>query len=99
MMPKKATEKWGRFLISTSLVIWIVDLLTNIFSTLIGKIICGDQYMCPVDGVVCDKSCGFNTDMHLAFVLVIFMVLGIVLLISSKRGVFPIDIKNGEAKG
>ena len=91
----------GAVIIKISLFIWIVDLLTKVVSTTIGEIICGDTYMCEVDGVVGDCSCGFNTDMHLAFVLVTCIVFGLVLVISSrdKKSQFPIDIKNGEANG
>ena len=94
-------RKFGKLLIIFSLVIWIIDLLTKVFSTFIGELICGDMYMCEVDGMVGDCSCGFNTDMHLAAVLFTCIIFGLVLIISSrdKKSPFPIDIKNGEAKG
>ena len=99
MIEKKGMKTLGKSLIILSVVVWIFDLLTHLVSTLIGRMVCGDEYMCPVDGVVCDKSCGFNTDMHLSFVLMVLILLGVVLYHRSQKGTFPIDIKNAEAKG
>jgi len=94
-------RKLGVGIMKVSLFIWALDLLTKIISTSIGKIICGDTYMCAVDGVVGDCSCGFNTDMHLAAVLFTSIVFSLVLIISSrdKKSPFPMDIKNSEANG
>lgn len=72
-------------MIKTSVAIWLIDAVTKVFSTGIGMYICGDTYMCEVDGVVGDCSCGFNTDLHLTFVLMSVMILGIVLVISAKK--------------
>ena len=99
MIEKKGMKTFGKSLIILSVVVWIFDLLTHLVSTLIGRIVCGDEYMCPVDGVVCDKSCGFNTDMHLSLVLLVLILLGVLLYHRSQKGIFPIDIKNGEANG
>lgn len=99
MIENKGMRTWGKSLIIISFVIWTIDFLTSIFSTLIGEMICGDEYMCPVEGIVCDKSCGFNTDMHLSLFLLILMLLGIILYRRSKKNIFPIDIKNAEANG
>ena len=97
MIENLGMRKWGKSLMTISFIIWIIDFLTQVFSTVIGHMICGDEYMCPVNGIVCDKSCGFNTDMQLSLVLVTLMVLGAVLYYRSKKGIFPIDIKNAEA--
>ena len=99
MIEKKGMKIWGKSLIILSSLVWIFDLLTHLISTFIGHMVCGDEYMCPIDGVVCDKSCGFNTDMHLSLVLVVLILLGVVLYRSSQKGIFPIDIKNSEANG
>jgi hypothetical protein len=54
--------------------------------------VCGDRYMCAVNGMVRDRTCGFNTDMHLSFVLCILFILGIILYIFSKRAsAMPLD--------
>jgi hypothetical protein len=68
-----------------SMTILLFDILTHIPSTLLGKISCGDRYMTPVDGVMGDVSCGFNTDMHLAATMIATMLLGIILYILSLR--------------
>ena len=72
-------------MIKTSLLLWIIDAVTKVFSSVIGKLVCGDSYMCEVDGVVGDCSCGFNTDLHLTFVLMTILILGLVLVISAKK--------------
>ena len=97
MIEKKGMKRWGKSLMVFSVAVWIIDSLTHLFSTLIGRVVCGDEYMCPVDGIVCDKSCGFDTDMHLSLALLILMLLGAVLYHRSQKGTFPIDIKNAEA--
>jgi len=71
-----------------SLLLWIIDRTTGYISLTLGKMICGDTYLCPVDGVVCDRSCGFNTDMHLALFLVSIFLIGFVLYLSSKKVFF-----------
>jgi len=68
-----------------SLFVWIFDRLTGMVSSTIGIFICGDAYMCPVDGVVCDLSCGFNTDLHLSFAMVLFFIFGLMFYVSSKK--------------
>ena len=70
-----------------SLLVMVVDRVTNSISTFIGEIICGDTYMCPVDGIVGDCSCGFNTDLHLTFSLVVTLIFGFLLYISSKKSI------------
>ena len=97
MIEKKGMKTLGKSLMTLSIAVWIFDSLTHLLSTLIGRMVCGDEYMCSVDGIVCDKSCGFDTDMHLSLALLILMLLGAVLYHRSQKGTFPIDIKNAEA--
>ncbi len=84
-MSQKLKKTIGVGLIQVSLLLWIIDLATKAVSSIIGQIICGEDYLCPVDGVVCDRSCGFNTDMHLAFVFTSMLIFGLALFISSKE--------------
>ena len=84
-MKRLKRERLGIFMIKATVIIWLIDVVTHLFSTAIGMVICGDTYMCEVDGVVGDCSCGFNTDMHLTFVLMSILILGIVLVISAKK--------------
>ena len=75
----------GSFFILFSLLVWLIDRLTHAISTMLGKIMCDDRYMKPVDGIAGDSSCGFNIDMHLAYSLFSILILGIVLYISSTK--------------
>lgn len=84
-MKRLKRARIGIFMIKTSIVVWLIDAVTKVFSTAIGKLVCGEAYMCPVDGEVGDCSCGFNTDIHLTFVLMSILLLGLVLLISAKK--------------
>jgi len=84
-MKKSYQSTIGIWLIALSLLTWIFERLTTIPSTIIGKFICGENYMQAVNGKVGDISCGFNTDMHLSFSLVILLVLGVILTVLSKK--------------
>jgi len=86
-MPHPFLYKTGLYILIISLLLLIIDRTTELVSTFIGRQICGDQYLCPVDGVVCDRSCGFNTDMHLTFFLVITMILGMLLIKVSRKNI------------
>ena len=70
-------RKVGIALISVSLVFSVMERATFIFSTWLGKITCGANYLKPVDGKVGDMSCGFNSDMHLISILLCFLILGV----------------------
>jgi hypothetical protein len=89
-------RKIGKRIIQLSFFLWLIDISTKFVSTAIGKIICGDDYLCPVDGIVCDRSCGFNTDMHVSSVLIVLFIFGVLLLISSQKGSIEIN-DNDEA--
>ena len=84
-MKKTYQSTIGKWLIVLSLLIWIFERLTTVPSTMIGKLICGESYMQAVNGKVGDMSCGFNTDMHLSFSLVLLLVLGVILTVLSKK--------------
>jgi hypothetical protein len=76
-------RKTGSILISVSGFLFLVDRLSLLISTALGKLFCGDKYMMPVNGVLGDKSCGFNADMYLAVFLVIIMAFGIFLFMTA----------------
>ena len=84
-MKKSHQSMIGKWLIVLSVLTWIVERLTTVPSTMIGKFICGESYMQTVNGKVGDMSCGFNTDMHLSFSLVLLLVLGVILTVLSKK--------------
>lgn len=84
-MSNTIKSKLGVVIMAISLLVMILDRVTSSISTLIGEIICGDTYMCAVDGIVGDCSCGFNTDLHLAFSLVVTLIFGFLLYLSAKK--------------
>ena len=75
----------GIVLIATSLALYMVERLSHALSNLLGKSICGDSYLQPVNGLIGDASCGFNMDMYLNTTLIISFVLGVLLFIASMR--------------
>lgn len=72
-------RKIGLGLIISSLSVLLVDRISSIISTYLGKLYCGEQYMQPVDGVVGNLSCGFNADMYLVIVLLVVLLMGIII--------------------
>ncbi len=75
----------GIVLISSSIIVLLIDISTGIISGFIGAMFCGDRYMKPEDGMVGDMSCGFNADMYLVVFLFIILLAGVSLLITVKR--------------
>jgi len=84
-MKAEKNRKIGLIIMLLSFFIWIVDRFSNMISTSLGKMICGESYMKAVDGTVGDCSCGFNMDMYLTAVLLIWMLFGVVLYLFSKK--------------
>ncbi len=80
-----ANKNIGITLIFASIMVWVIDRFTQVISSIISEIYCGDRYMKPVDGIVGDLSCGFNADMYLAAFLIIMFLVGLLLLIFAKR--------------
>jgi hypothetical protein len=64
---------------------FVVERLTSIPSTLLGKMVCGENYLKPVGGVIGDGSCGFNTDMHLTVFFAFLLVVGVLLIVRKIR--------------
>ncbi len=73
----------GILLISTSLALFLIERLSQSFSRLLGKVICGESYMQPANGVIGDASCGFNMDMYMTVGLSAAAVTGVILVIAS----------------
>ncbi len=78
-------RKIGLLLITSSILVWLIDRASLIISTYFGKLYCGKSYMKPVDGVVGDVSCGFNADMYLVVFLFTVLLIGIAFFATSKR--------------
>jgi hypothetical protein len=71
------------------IVISIVFFLINRFlgfslSNFLAEIFCGNRYMQPVDGIIGDVSCGFNSDMYFAVFSLVVLVIGITFVITTK---------------
>jgi hypothetical protein len=65
--------------------IFLIDRFTHSISSLLVRLIYGDQYLKPLDGVLGDRSCGFNAVMYLVVFLLVALVAGGWLFISSKK--------------
>jgi hypothetical protein len=82
MTKKRVT---GLVLIGLSIAAFFLDRFTHAISSLLARLICGDQYLKPVDGVLGDGSCGFNADMYLVVFLLVALAAGAWLFIFSKK--------------
>lgn len=80
-------RKSGIILVLLALAVWLADYFSQAISSLLGKMLCGDRYMLPVGGVTGDVSCGFNADMYLFVFLVVVLLAGIALIVSSTGSV------------
>jgi hypothetical protein len=74
-------KRLGIILIAGSVLLWFIDRFSYIISSYFSKLLCGDLYLQPVDGVLGDISCGFNADMHFTAFMFLVLISGIVLLI------------------
>ena len=82
---KKQQIVFSKLLMAFAFLLWIFDRATNRLSDLLGKWLCGNEYMQPVDGYIGDRSCGFNMDMHLSLFLILLFVLGLISYLVSKK--------------
>lgn len=75
-------RKTGIVLIIGSIAVWLIEwLLEHPISNLFGEMFCANRYMQPVDGIVGDVSCGFNSDLYLVVFICTVLLTGIVLVI------------------
>ncbi len=85
-MRSRTMRKTGILLIGVSMILFLIDRFSHALSDILGKIICGDQYLKPVNGVSGDISCGFNADMYLvAFLFVVLVAGGFLFVFSAKE--------------
>jgi len=76
--------KFGLSLSLLSIAAWVTDQLShNLLSNAIGRWLCGDHYLQPIDGVLSAQSCGFNTDIHLTALLVLALGVGVLLSLTT----------------
>lgn len=76
---------FGRSIIIVIFLMFFYEKFTSNISTTIGHLYCGKDYMKKVNGIAGDPSCGFKIDMYLSATLVLLLILGIVLSISSNH--------------
>jgi hypothetical protein len=82
---KKWQKAFTMLLMVVTLLVLLFERITGKLSDLLGKWLCGNRYMQAVNGHIGDESCGFNTDMHLSLLLIIFFMLGVILYIVSRK--------------
>jgi hypothetical protein len=75
----------GLLLIAGSVTIGLVDRFTRIISNALGRLYCGDSYLQPVNSVTGDVSCGFNADIYLVAFLLISLLIGLILMLTSRN--------------
>ncbi len=78
-------RKTGISLIVISLLLWLIEKPAQSISSFIGQTRCGDEYMQAVEGIVGEQSCGFNDEMYIASLLLIMVLSGFILHITSKQ--------------
>ena len=71
----------GTILVTSSLLIGLIDRFSHIVSSYFHQLLYGDLYLHPVDGILSDVSFGFNADMHFVALMFLVFITGIVLII------------------
>jgi hypothetical protein len=71
----------GKIICGMAILAFAIDRLFGALSSALGRLLCGANYLLPVNGVVGDASCGFNADMVLSAFLVVALVGGLYLVI------------------
>lgn len=73
-------RRLGTILIASSVLLWLINRFSYIISSYLSRLLCGELYLQPVDGILGDVSCGFNANMH--FTALMFLVLMFLVLIT-----------------
>jgi len=66
-------------------ILLVIVIILNVFNfdQVVLSRYCGDDYLQPINGVMGDQSCGFNSDMYLAVLSLV--LIGIWLVISLNK--------------
>ena len=65
------------------LLVALIERLTFVFSSGLAKVICGERYMRPHDGINGEHSCGFDADVYfIAGLAMLITAVMVVLLLS-----------------
>ena len=71
----------GTILVTSSLLIGLINRFSHIVSSYFNQLLYGALYLHPVDGILSDVSCGFNTGMHFLALMFLVLITGTVLII------------------
>ena len=71
----------GTILVTSSLLIGLINRFSHIVSSCFNQLLYGALYLHPVDGILSDVSCGFNTGMHFLALMFLVLITGTVLII------------------
>ena len=70
----------GTILIAGSVLLWLINRFSYIISSYFSRLLCGELYLQPVDGILGDVSCGFNADMYFTALMFLVLITGIAVL-------------------
>ena len=76
-------RRLGIILIASSVLLWLINRFSYIFSSYFRRLLCEEVNLQPVDGILGDVSCGSNADMHFTAMIFIVLITGIAVLIIS----------------
>ena len=76
-------RRLGTILIASSVFLWLINRFSYIISSYFSRLLCGELYLQPVDGILGYVSCGFNADMHFTALMFLVLITGIAVLIIS----------------
>ena len=65
------------------LLVALIERLTLVFSSGLAKVICGERYMQPHDGIIGEHSCGFDADVYFIAVLIMLITASMLVLLFS----------------
>lgn len=63
----------------------VINRFTQVPSDWLGRLICDERYMLPVAGIIGDPSCGFNSDVLVATLLLSALTIGLGLLLWGRQ--------------
>ena len=73
----------GTILVTSSLLIGLIDRFSHIVSSYFSHLLYGDLSLHTVDRILSDVSCGFNAYMHFTALMFLVSITGIAVLIIS----------------
>jgi hypothetical protein len=80
----RRSEQAGALLMLLSAALMAAERLTGSLSDWLGQLFCGMRTMEPVNGIVGERSCGFDADMDLMVALAGSFLLGLFLYLGAR---------------